>query len=306
MHLLQIHFTVTDVIVLQLIAIVLGFVIHFALVSRRKLQAMIEESQKRVSLTGSGGRYPDEVLKPKWIEKKKMFPVDISAPFGFIKLHKTATPTANAGVMPHVLQDLKQSIRQQQKTLDQLANRVEKLDAQEEKEITKTAINAIALEEKETELQKAKHQLSAAQKVAGRVTEVYQEFDELQQRLAELEESANKANGLAMELDDVQQAYTQVKKDACRKQEKLHEAVEENSRLHQQLAETEDKLTEANLQRQQLQKKTQLLENINTELLQMSEANKKMKNELRRIAELESLLSLVSGERDLLLKKRLS
>jgi hypothetical protein len=38
----------------------------------------------------------------------------------------------------------------------------------------------------------------------------------------------------------------------------------------------------------------------------MSEANKKLKNEIRRIAELESMLSMVSDERDLLLKKRIS
>jgi hypothetical protein len=38
----------------------------------------------------------------------------------------------------------------------------------------------------------------------------------------------------------------------------------------------------------------------------MSDANKKLKNEIRRIAELESMLSMVSDERDLLLKKRLS
>lgn len=124
--------------------------------------------------------------------------------------------------------------------------------------------------------------------------------------MAELEECAGRANELAMERDDVQQAYAQLKKETTRTQEKLHTAVGENSQLHQQLADTEDKLNEAALQRQQLQKRVQLLENLNTELQQISDANQKMKNELRRIAELESLLSLVSDERDLLLKKRLS
>jgi chromosome segregation ATPase len=124
--------------------------------------------------------------------------------------------------------------------------------------------------------------------------------------MADLEENANKANELAMELDDVQQAYAQLRKDFARKQERIQEVVEENEQLHQRLSETEDKLTEANLQRQQLAKKVQLLESINTELQQMSDANKKLKNEIRRIAELESMLSMVSDERDLLLKKRLS
>jgi DNA repair ATPase RecN len=74
--------------------------------------------------------------------------------------------------------------------LDQLLHRVDKLDMQKEE----ASVKAMSvLEQKEAELQKAKHQLSAAQKVAGRVTEVYEEFDQLQQKMADLEENANKA-----------------------------------------------------------------------------------------------------------------
>ena len=70
------------------------------------------------------------------------------------------------------------------------------------------------------------------------------------------------------------------------------------------LNQTEDKLSEANLQRQQLQKKTQFLEEINTDIQQMSDANRKLKNELRRVAELESMLNLITEERDALLKRK--
>src|SRR5215217_7581893 len=219
MYLLRIQFSITDLIVLQLLAIVLGFVVHFVLVNRRKLQHMVEESKRRTSLTGSGGRYPDEPLKPKWEEKKKLFAADRPMPFAAVKIPKAAAQPADVAVMPDVLQDLKQSIRQQQKTLDQLLTRVDKLDAPEDEVLAQTTVSARALEEKESELQKTKQQLSAAQKVAGRVTEVYQEFDLLQQKMAELEESAGKAAELAMELDDVQQAYLQLKKESARKQE---------------------------------------------------------------------------------------
>jgi hypothetical protein len=82
--------------------------------------------------------------------------------------------------------------------------------------------------------------------------------------------------------------------------------MEENEQLHQQLAALEEKFADTTTQRQQLQKRVQFLENMNAELQQMSDANQKMKTELRRIAELESMLSLVSEERDLLVKKRLS
>jgi chromosome segregation ATPase len=304
MYLLRIQFSITDIVVLQVMAIVLGFVIHFALVNRRKFQNMVEESKRRSSLTGSGGKYSDDGLKPILVEKKKELPAGISIPLPVFRTIKNLVPLKEKeAVLPEGLHDLKQTIRNQQKVLDQLLHRVDKLDVQKEE----AAVKAMSvLEQKEAELQKAKHQLSAAQKVAGRVTEVYEEFDQLQQKMSDLEENANKANELAMELDDVQQAYAQLRKDFARKQERIQEVVEENEQLHQRLSDTEDKLTEANLQRQQLAKKVQLLESINTELQQMSDANKKLKNEIRRIAELESMLSMVSDERDLLLKKRLS
>lgn len=307
MHFLQIPFSLTDVIVLQVLAIVLGFVIHFALANRRKLQAMIEESRKATSLTGTGGRYADDPpLKPKWAPTKKLFPTEAPASLPTTKA-KAITPVATeVAEMPDVLHDLKQSLRQQQKTLNQLLTRVDKLDAQDERSTGETSAMTRALEEKEAELQKTKQQLSASQKIAGRVTEVYREFDLLQQKIAELEESAGRVTELTLELEDTQQAYEQARSEATRAQEKLHTVVEENSQLLHRLADTEDKLAEANQQRQQLQKRVQLLEDLNSELQQVSEANQKLKTELRRIAELESLLSMVSDERDLLLKKRIS
>ena len=306
MHALHIDFSLTDGIILLILAIILGFVVHFVLVSRRKLQSMIEESKKQTSLTGSGGRSFEEPLKPKWTEKKRLFPEDIKLPYAVLKGYKTAAPSTAVAPVPDVLHDLKQTIHKQQKTLDQLLSRVNKLDAAEEQSETEAAAAARALEEREAELQKTKQQLSMSQKVASRVTEVYEEFDLLQQKLAELEESAGRTTKLELELDDMQQAYVQLQKEATRKQDKLQDAVNAAQALRDQLADTEDKLSEISLQRQQLQKRVQMLENMNSELQQTSDVNKKLKTELRRIAELESMLSLVSDERDILLKKRLS
>lgn len=286
-------------------AIVLGFVVRFVLISRRKLQAMIEESKQQTSLTGSGSRYFDEALMPKLTEKKGLFSVDL-VPATSARAQKTAACAKDGTAGTDVLNDLKRTVHQQQKLVEGLLTRMDKLDAQEGRGLAQTAVTALALEERETELQKTKQQLSAAQKVAGRVTEVYQEFDLMQQKMAELEESASKVTELELELEDVQQAYVQAKKESARHQEKLREAVTEREQLQQQLAETENRLTETDRRQQQLQKRMQLLEDMNAELQHMSDANKKLKGELRRIAELESMLSLVSDERDILLKKRIS
>jgi chromosome segregation ATPase len=306
MHFLRIDLSITDIVVLSTMAVILGFVVQFVLVSRRKLQAMIEESKRRTLLTGLDGPYFEEPLKPKWTGARQMFSPGGISTTAALNSYKKAAPATDFAIDSVTLNELKHTLRQQQKSLDQLLARMDKLDVQEGRGLAQTAATALALEERETELQRTKQQLSAAQKVAGRVTEVYHEFDRMQQKMAELEESANKVTELELELEDAQQAYVQVKKEAARHQEKLREVANERDQLQQQLAETEDRLTETDRRQQQLQKRVQLLEDINAELNHMSDANKKLKSELRRIAELESMLSLVSDERDLLLKKRLS
>ena len=63
------------------------------------------------------------------------------------------------------------------------------------------------------------------------------------------------------------------------------------------LGDTEDKLRESNFQRQQLQKKTAFLEELNKDLQEVSEHNKKLESQLRRISEMESLLAKVLPEK---------
>ncbi len=75
---------------------------------------------------------------------------------------------------------------------------------------------------------------------------------------------------------------------------------DENQRLTRILSDTEDKLREANFQRQQLQKKASFLEELNKDLQEVSEHSKKLENQLRRISEMEFLLSkTVPGKNEL-------
>ena len=57
------------------------------------------------------------------------------------------------------------------------------------------------------------------------------------------------------------------------------------------LADTEDKLKEANFHLQQYQKKTLFLEELNRDLQDATEQHKKMESQLRRISEMEAILS---------------
>ena len=56
--------------------------------------------------------------------------------------------------------------------------------------------------------------------------------------------------------------------------------------LQEAFHELEEKLSHANLQRQQLIRKVQFLEEANADMLNMAEANRKLKTEMGRVAEL--------------------
>jgi chromosome segregation ATPase len=162
-----------------------------------------------------------------------------------------------------------------------------------------------AIEEKDEEIKDLRQQASAGERMAAKIEEVYQEFDQLQTKMAVLEKQAGRANNLAIELEDMKFSYEQVHKELLRKQEKLEDIMDENQRMRQQKDELEDKLSEANLQRQQLQKKVMFLTDLNNDMQSISDTNKKLQTEMRRIGELESMLNMMAEERDFLLRKKM-
>lgn len=305
-----INLGITDIIALLMMALVLGIIVHFVMVNKRNLQKMIEESKKLNSLACEVENYTDK--------KKSMDPAPErrlnTAVTGLIsgirsQAQKISLPRPAAGpVKQDSMAVLRENMEQQKKAIEQLVARFDRWENPDLAADNRENVEDMEalLEEKELELQKMKQQLSTAQKMTARIDEVYKEFDALQQKIATLEQTAGKANDLVIELDALKQAHTQTRKDLGRKQEKMQQLMVENQDLQERLNDTEDKLSEANLERQQLTKKLQFLENMNNEVQRVSEANKKLQNDLRRIGELESMLSMVSGERDMLLKKRTS
>lgn len=211
------------------------------------------------------------------------------------------------------LVSLKQSFIQQQQYLADVLNKIEDIESrgqvEELKEQNEKLLNKIdklewELEEKEEQLHKLQKQKEVTDQMSARLEDVQTEFVVLQQTMANMEAQANKTNILAMELEETKEAYYQLKNDTIRKQEKLQELLSENAKLYQQLADTEDKLSEANMQRQQLLKKTKMLEDLNNDFQTVAETNQKLQTELRRIGELESMLNMMMEERDNLLRRK--
>src|SRR4029077_19033075 len=123
------------------------------------------------------------------------------------------------------------------------------------------------------------------------------EFNVLQDKLQKLESYLAQPHNKKIDYDELHESYFRLTKDFDEAKTRQISLWDENQRLSRILADTEDKLREANFQRQQFQKKTQFLEELNRDLQEVSEHNKKLESQLRRISEMENLLSKVIPER---------
>ena len=108
-----------------------------------------------------------------------------------------------------------------------------------------------------------------------------------------------------IEYEDLKEQHLKTSRDLEELKMRSNALSGENRELQLLLRETEDKLKEANFQRQQLQKRVSYLEELNNDLQVVSEANKKLEGQIKRIGELESMLNVIAEERDQLIRKQI-
>jgi len=318
MTIIAINLTFIEFIVLPLVVIIFGSTLYFFLKSRKSLEETLEASKKasggntvKKAVTGNKKEKPGSYQRHTLVELEEQFArmrYESSLP----KQEEPVIPLKKFQKEEMAVQDLKSTIVQQQKMLDSYLGKIEELENEgreelngkiEDLEIKIDELQSI-VEDKNEQIKELKEETSAAQRMAAKIEEVYQEFEQLQIKMQALERQAGRSNNLAIELEDTKHAYEQVHKELVRKQEKLEEIMEENQHLRREMNEIEDKLADANLQRQQLQKKVQFLTDLNNDMQSIADTNKKLQTELRRIGELESMLNIMAEEREYLLKKR--
>lgn len=323
MIIIAINLTLVAFILLPLGAITLGITIYFFLKSRESLMlTMGKQPKKPTAVAKRDAAVPKREIpkqeKEKPVNVKRTTLVELEEQFARKRFEaptvqeEPVAPAKKPVITEDSVQDLKASIAHQQKILNDYLFKVEELENEGKEELVEQN-NALqkeiaklhgVIEEKDAEVEDLQQQVSAAGKMAAKIEEVYQEFDLLQSKMVQLEKQANKANNLAIELEDTKHSYEQIHKELLRKQERLEEVMADNQRMRQEMNVLEDKLSEANLQRQQLQKKVQFLQELNTDMQSISDTNKKLQTELRRIGELESMLNMMAEERDYLLRKK--
>jgi hypothetical protein len=159
------------------------------------------------------------------------------------------------------------------------------------------------LGQKEVEVKNIQQKESLTREMTSMLDNAYSDFNALQGKIQKLESQLSASKMLNLEYEDMVESYYKVSREAEEQKNKLQATSLQNQQLTLQLNETEDKLRESNFQRQQLLKRVAYLEELNTDLQIVADANKKLEHQLRRIGELESMLNVVSEERDNLIKK---
>jgi chromosome segregation ATPase len=212
-------------------------------------------------------------------------------------------PTSNRTT--EEINTLRLQLQQQQKELEKALEKISFANQQNHAvtERSSTALDEqkrleqlrMQLEKKDSEIQRLRQQELFSQKLQERFDDVQAECEKLQEKVLRLEKQAWQAAELSIQLEHAEQAQLQTEKALLKREERLRELTLENQQLHDAFQEVEAKLSQANLQRQQLLKKVQFLEEVNTDLQQVAEANRKLKTEMTRVAELESMLEMMKN-----------
>ncbi len=147
------------------------------------------------------------------------------------------------------------------------------------------------LAEKDAEIGRIMQEQRLVLEMNERMDKAYADFTQMQEKLRKLEQYLDQPHSKRIEYEQLQETYFKLNREFDVVKGKQMALFDENQRLSRILADTEDKLKEANFQRQQYQKKMLFLEELNRDLQEATEQHKKMESQLRRISEMESILS---------------
>ncbi len=329
--------SIIEIVVLMLGAIILGITIHFFITSRRSLNSSPKETEKvSKALEEWKLRYfNDTEMRDKELTslRKRLEEVEEDNDINLIeademrKLNKTlkleietlqkAPPAAAVKEKTDYVQQLRQaqsSLLEHNEKINLLLSQIDIVKETEEKQQEILKINEelagqiedlkLMLSQKEKEISNTRQKEQLTNEVTSMIDSAYNEFNVLQDKIKKLEGLVNASKRINLEYQDMKEDNYRISKDFEEQKKKYTTMVSENKQLLEELTETEDKLKEANYQRQQLQKKVAYLEELNNDMQAVADTHKKLEGQLKRVGELESMLNVVAEERDELARKQ--
>lgn len=328
--------SIVEIIVLMLGAIILGITIHFFAVSRRSMKSSPMEAEK-ISKTLEEWKlryFNDTEIRDKELTqlRKRLEEAEENNNINVIEaeetkklnkklqaeldsLRKTA-PTAEKEKPDYIeqLRKAQSSLMEHNEKINQLLGQIDIVKETEEKQQEILKVNEelssqvdelkFLLSQKEKEISNTRQKEHLTNEMTSMIDSAYNEFNVLQDKIQKLESQVNTSKRLNLEYEDLKETHYRISQDFEEQKRKYSAAVTENKQLLEELTETEDKLKEANFQRQQLQKRVAYLEELNNDMQAVADANKKLEHQLKRVGELESMLNMVAEERDELARKQ--
>jgi uncharacterized protein YneF (UPF0154 family) len=329
----QMYVGVMEIVVFLLGGVALGFFIHFFLVSRRTMSLKLpqpeppiiadtafqntdewrvkyyEEMEVQEKVQMQLRRELDEVR-----DNEELLTIEVEELHKELKRrHETQPPQQPAIVHAASqeeqseayllrLQKTQEGLAEQNTQITLLLDQIELLKQTEFKHIDTLKANEelngrlnemlSMLMTKDARILELEQQQLLSSEMEERLQKAYEEFNALREKLLKVENLSNPPSR-QFELEELQQHHFKLIREFDEYKQKHLDLLEENQRLSRLLADTEEKLRESNFQRQQLQKKITFLEELNGDLQQISEHNKKLENQLRRMSEIEVMLARV-------------
>lgn len=157
----------------------------------------------------------------------------------------------------------------------------------------------IALNERDLHIERINQELELYADLKSRLEQSYADYKILQEKLNKVESYLVSPKNRNFDYDELQNHHLELAREYDDAKSKQFKLMEENQRLVRLLADTEDRLKEAQFQRQQLQKKLSYLEAFNKDLQSLGEQNKKFDTHLKRIIDVEHQLNKKSINKDI-------
>ncbi len=332
---LAIQLSVLEIVMFQIGALVLGFVIHYfwnmrngsqfdqdldvakyekeAHDWRMKYYNVLEqqkESGEHLSKDLLQARENEQLLADEIEELKALIQELKNRPQQVVVESSTAVVSAEVSPAEYLaqLKSAQDHLLQHNQNISKLLSQVDLLEKVEQKHQDTLQQNQYlseqlqllrrSLTEKESELNTIRQQTVLTQEMKNRLETAYDEFNEIQSKLMKVEQQLSVPQTNALRYDEMEEANHLLSVELNDLRSKQRELVEENSRLSQHVIEMESKLKEANLQRQQLSKRNEFLEELNKDLQQVSDHNKKLESQLSRLSEIEAMLARISSNQN--------
>jgi hypothetical protein len=331
--LLAINISVFEIVMFQIGALVLGFVIHYfwnmrhgsqfdqdidvekfekeAHDWRMKYYNVLEqqkESGEHLSKDLIQARENEQLLVDEIEELKELIKELKQRPAQQVIVESSTSVIATDVSPAEYLAQLKSAqdhLLQHNQNISKLLNQVDLLEKVEQKHQDTLQQNQHlteqlqllrrSLTEKEGELNTIRQQTTLTQEMKNRLETAYDEFNEIQSKLMKVEQQLTSPQTHSLLNDELEESNHMLSVELNDMRTKQRELVEENSRLSQHVIEMESKLKESNLQRQQLSKRNDFLEELNKDLQQVSDHNKKLESQLSRLSEIEVMLARISA-----------